>query len=137
MVVDLLAQHSATIPTPESGDFRQDLHELARAIADIVRGAFMARTEHVARLVHRAVEQVELPPDTQAKEVIAALSARLCYRLLYRLLTLRGPIDDRLVHASAEAACHAEHAGVFNPSQSQSESQTQPLSPPSSATPPP
>ncbi|MEU6766971.1 hypothetical protein ABZ916_31270 [Streptomyces sp. NPDC046853] len=121
VVVDLLAQDSATIP-PDSGDFRQDLHELARAIADIVRGAFMARTEHVTRLVHRAVGQVELPPDTQAKEAIAALSA---------------PIDDRLVHTSAEAACHAAHAGVFNPSQSQSQSQTQPLSPPSSPTPPP
>lgn len=135
VVVDLLAQHSSTIPTPDSGDFRQDLHELAQAIADfqaaprnynliegivaaaahdsgiadIVRGAFTARTEHVTQLVSRAVDRGELPPETSATEVIAALSAPF----YYRLLILRAPVDERLVHTSAEAAYCAAHAGVF------------------------
>ncbi|MFE6163816.1 TetR-like C-terminal domain-containing protein [Streptomyces sp. NPDC056486] len=141
VVVDLLAQHSSTIPTPDTGDFRQDLHELAQAvadfqaaprnyhliegivaaaahdarIADIVRGAFTTRIERVTQLVRRAVDRGELPPDVRAIEVIEALSAPF----YYRLLILRGAVDERLVHTSAEAAFHAAHAGVFNAPQPQ------------------
>ncbi|MFJ1749176.1 TetR-like C-terminal domain-containing protein [Streptomyces sp. NPDC088116] len=137
VVIDLLSQHSTTIPTPDSGDFRRDLRELAQAIAefhgtlrnrnviegiiaaaahdphiaDIVRGTFTARIEHVTRIVDHAVARGELPPDVDAKEVIEALSAPF----YYRLLVLRGPVDERLVQVSAEAAYHAAHAGVFTP----------------------
>ncbi|WP_189956763.1 TetR-like C-terminal domain-containing protein [Streptomyces alanosinicus] len=135
VVVDLLAQHSSALPTPDSGDLRQDLHDLAQTIADfhgtprnrnlieaivaaaahtpriaeIVRGAFTARTEHVTRIVGRAVARGELAPDTDAKDVITALSAPF----YYRLLILREPIDARLVHTSAEAAYLAARAGAF------------------------
>ncbi|MGW1888968.1 TetR-like C-terminal domain-containing protein [Streptomyces sp. NPDC002004] len=137
VVADLLAQHSKTLPTPDSGDFRRDLHQLAQAIADfhamprnrnlveslvasaahdplvseIVRGAFLARVEHVTLLVSRAVARGELAPDTDAMEVIAALGAPF----YYRLLILRRPIDGRLVHMSAEAAYEAARAGAFRP----------------------
>ncbi|MEU8486486.1 TetR/AcrR family transcriptional regulator C-terminal ligand-binding domain-containing protein [Streptomyces sp. NPDC048641] len=135
VVVDLMAQHSKTIATPDSGEFRQDLYELAEAIAgfhalprsrnlveamvaaaaydphiaDLVRGAFVARTEVVTQLVRRAVERGEVPPDTDAYEVIAALSAPF----YYRLLIMRADIDERLVAASAEAAYRAARGGVF------------------------
>ncbi|MFJ5225585.1 TetR-like C-terminal domain-containing protein [Streptomyces sp. NPDC088400] len=136
VVIDLLSQHSATIPTPDSGDFRRDLHELAQAIAefhgtlrnrnviegiiaaaahdphiaDIVRATFTARIEHVTRIVGHAVARGELSPDVDAKEVIEALSAPF----YYRILVLRGSVDERLVQLSAEAAYHAAHAGVFD-----------------------
>jgi AcrR family transcriptional regulator len=135
VVVDLLAERSSTLPTPDSGDFRRDLHELAQAIADfnnalrnrnviqgllaaaahdpgvedIVRGAFTGRTGQVTRLVQRAIDRGEVPADTDGKDVIAALGAPF----YYRVLILRGPIDDRLVRTSAEAAYHAARAGVF------------------------
>ncbi|MET7661051.1 TetR-like C-terminal domain-containing protein [Streptomyces sp. NPDC005463] len=134
VVVDLLAQHSRTIHTPDSGEFRQDLYELAQAIADfhamprsrnlieavvaaahdpriaeIVRGAFTARTEVVTQLVRRAVARGEVPPDTDAYEVIAALSAPF----YYRLLIMRSAIDARLARTSAEAAYRAACGGVF------------------------
>ncbi|MEU8827548.1 TetR-like C-terminal domain-containing protein [Streptomyces sp. NPDC048636] len=137
VIGDLLAQQSTTIPTPDSGDLRQDLRELAQAIADfhttprnrhliegvvvaaahdpriadIVRGAFTARTEHVTRLVHRAVARGELTAEADATEVIAALSAPF----YYRILILRGTIDARLVRTSAEAAYLAARGGAFNP----------------------
>lgn len=135
VVVDLLAQHSETLPTPDSGDFRRDLHELARAIADfsgalrnrnviqgllaaaaqdprveeIVRAAFVARTEQVTVIVRNAIVRGELPPDTDGREVIAALGAPF----YYRLLILRAPVDAHLAHLSAEAVYHAARAGVF------------------------
>ncbi|MGR3936754.1 TetR-like C-terminal domain-containing protein [Streptomyces sp. BRA346] len=135
VVVDLLAERSSTLPTPDSGDFRQDLHELAQTIGDftdalrnrnviqgllaaaahdprveeIVRAAFVGRTEEVTRIVRHAVERGELPADTDAKDVIAALGAPF----YYRVLILRGPIDARLVRTSAEAVYQAARAGVF------------------------
>lgn len=136
VIGDLLAQHSTTIPTPDTGDLRQDLRALAQIIAnfhasrrnrnliegivaaaahdprlgDIVRDVFAARTEHVAQLVRRAIERGELAPDTDPADVIAALSAPF----YYRLLITRGQIDARLVHISAEAAYQAARAGTFH-----------------------
>ncbi|QKV90836.1 TetR/AcrR family transcriptional regulator C-terminal ligand-binding domain-containing protein [Streptomyces sp. NA02950] len=146
VIGDLLAQQSTTIPTPDSGGLRQDLHELASAIADfhatprnrnliegiaaaaahdprvadIVRGAFTARTEHVTQLVQRAVARGELTADTDAKEVIAALSAPF----YYRILILRGTVDARLVHTSAEAAYLAARAGAFGPPETETSCRT-------------
>ncbi|MGW0538160.1 TetR-like C-terminal domain-containing protein [Streptomyces sp. NPDC003032] len=136
VVVDLLAEHSTTIPTPDTGSLRDDLHALAQAIADfhgarrnrnliegliaaaardagiaeVVHGAFTARTAHVAQIVHRAVDRGELASSTDAAEVITALSAPF----YYRLLILRRPIDGRLARSSAEAAYAAARAGVFS-----------------------
>ncbi|MEU6661012.1 TetR-like C-terminal domain-containing protein [Streptomyces sp. NPDC046821] len=135
VIADLMAQHSSTIPTPDSGDFRQDLHELAQAIAgfhalprsrnlveamvaaaaydphiaELVRGAFLARIDVVTPLVHRAVARGDAPSGTDPYEVITALSAPF----YYRLLVMRRPIDERLVRVSAESAYRAACGGVF------------------------
>ncbi|WP_431773917.1 TetR-like C-terminal domain-containing protein [Streptomyces cucumeris] len=142
VIGDLLAQQGTTIPIPDSGDLRQDLRELAEniaefhatprnrhliegvvvaaahdpRIADIVRGAFTARIEHVTQLVHRAVARGELTVEPDAREVIEALSAPF----YYRILILRGTVDARLVHTSAEAAYLAARAGAFTPSEAES-----------------
>ncbi|NUK42622.1 TetR/AcrR family transcriptional regulator C-terminal ligand-binding domain-containing protein [Streptomyces lunaelactis] len=136
VIGDMLAQQGTTIPIPGTGDFRQDLHALAEAIAGfyasprnrnliegivaaaahdplvgpLVRDVFAARVQHVTQLVHRAIDRGELPPDTDATDVIAALGAPF----YYRLLITRQPIDDRLTHAAAEAAYHAARAGTFS-----------------------
>ncbi|MFI0817099.1 TetR-like C-terminal domain-containing protein [Streptomyces sp. NPDC021098] len=135
VVLDLLAERSSTLPTPDSGDFQRDLHELAQAIGDfnnalrnrnviqgllaaaaqdarveeIVRDAFVGRIEEVTQIVRHAIDRGELAADTDAKDVIAALGAPF----YYRVLILRRPIDARLVRTSAEAVYAAARAGVF------------------------
>ncbi|WP_413800432.1 TetR-like C-terminal domain-containing protein [Streptomyces iranensis] len=135
VVVDLLAERSSTLPTPDTGDFHRDLRELTQAIADfnnalrnrnvmqgllaaaahdtrveeIVRNAFVRRTEEVTLIVRNAVERGDVPEETDAWEVIASLGAPL----YYRVLILRGSIDDRLVHTTVEATYQAARSGVF------------------------
>ncbi|MFD7505201.1 TetR-like C-terminal domain-containing protein [Streptomyces sp. NPDC059850] len=135
VVVDLLDQRSSALPTPDSGDFRRDLCQLAQTIADfntamnnrnliqalltaaahdpraedIVRNAFVGRIEQVTQIVRHAADRGEVPPDTDAMDVIAALGAPF----YYRVLILRGTIDARLVRTSAEAVYQAARAGVF------------------------
>ncbi|MEU1805895.1 TetR-like C-terminal domain-containing protein [Streptomyces sp. NPDC019937] len=135
VVLDLLAERAATLPTPDSGDFRRDLHELAQSVGDfnnalrnrnviqglvaaaahdaraeeVVRDTFVGRIEERARIVRYAIDRGEVPADTDAKGVIAALVAPF----YYRVLILRGSIDARLVRISAEAAYAAARAGVF------------------------
>ncbi|MEU1943113.1 TetR-like C-terminal domain-containing protein [Streptomyces sp. NPDC020125] len=137
VVVDLLAEHSSTLPTPDTGDFRRDLTQLTQAIADfnnalrnrnviqgllvaaahdsrveeIVRVAFVRRTEEVTLIARQAVERGEIPEGTEAREVVAALAAPL----YYRVLILRGFIDERLVRTTVEATYQAAVAGVFVP----------------------
>lgn len=135
VVLDMLAERASTLSTPDSGDFRRDLHELAQAIGDfnnalrnrnviqglvaaaahdprieeIVRDTFVGRVDERAQIVRRAIDRGELPADTVGKDVIAALGAPF----YYRVLILRRPIDARLVRTSAEAAYAAARAGVF------------------------
>ncbi|MFF4699978.1 TetR-like C-terminal domain-containing protein [Streptomyces chattanoogensis] len=135
IVGDLLTRHSVTLPAPDTGDLRQDLHELARVIAafhgnrrnrnllegiiagaaldpslgEVIEKAFASRTEQVTGIIHRAISRGELPAGTDATGVIAALSAPF----YYRLLITRQPVDDELAHTSAECAYHAARAGVF------------------------
>ncbi|MER7412369.1 MULTISPECIES: TetR-like C-terminal domain-containing protein [Streptomyces] len=136
VLCDLLAERSrTTIPVPDTGAFRSDLRALAESIAafhgvprnehllssvvaaaardpradTVLREAFGERLRYVSTLVQRAVERGELPPETDGEEVIAALGAPL----YYRLLIVRRPLDDQLVHTAAEAAYHAAVAGVF------------------------
>ena len=135
VVLDLLAERSSTLPTPDSGDFRRDLHELAKAIGDfnnalrsrnviqgllaaaahdpgieeVLRGTFVGRIEQVTSIVQHAIDRGELPAGTDGKDVIAALGAPF----YYRVLILRRPIDARLVRTSAEAVYQAARAGVF------------------------
>ncbi|OPF82100.1 TetR family transcriptional regulator [Streptomyces antioxidans] len=135
VVVDLLAERSSTLPTPDTGDFRRDLSELTQAIADfnntmrnrnlmqgliaaaahdprvedILRTAFVRRTEEVTLIVRNAVERGDIPEATDAWEVIATLGAPL----YYRVLILRGAIDERLVQTTVETTYQAARAGVF------------------------
>ncbi|WNE97778.1 TetR-like C-terminal domain-containing protein [Streptomyces luomodiensis] len=135
VVVDLLAERSSTLPTPDTGDFRQDLAELAMAIGDfnnalrnrnviqgllvaaahdpqveeIVRGAFVGRIEQVTRIVRRAIERGQIPERTEPREVIAALAAPI----YYRVLILRGFIDERLVRTAVEVTYQAALSGTF------------------------
>ncbi|MEU4892085.1 TetR-like C-terminal domain-containing protein [Streptomyces sp. NPDC044780] len=135
VVVDLLAERSSTLPTPDTGDFRQDLAELAMAIGDfnnalrnrnviqgllvaaahdpqveeIVRGAFVGRIEQVTRIVRRAIERGQIPEHTEPREVIAALAAPI----YYRVLILRGFIDERLVRTAVEVTYQAARSGTF------------------------
>ncbi|GAA1682720.1 TetR/AcrR family transcriptional regulator [Streptomyces yatensis] len=135
VVVELLAERSSMLPTPDTGDFRRDLTQLTQAIADfnnalrnrnvlqgllaaaahdprveeIVRAAFVRRIEEVTLIARQAVERGEIPEDTDPREVIAALAAPL----YYRVLILRGSIDERLVHTTVETTYQATVAGVF------------------------
>ncbi|WP_086886007.1 MULTISPECIES: TetR-like C-terminal domain-containing protein [Streptomyces violaceusniger group] len=135
VVVDLLAERSSTLPTPDTGDFRRDLMELTQAIADfnnalrnrnvmqgliaaaahdtrveeILRNAFVRRTEEVTLIVRNAVERGDIPEGTDGREVIASLGAPL----YYRVLILRGSIDARLVHTTVEVTYQAARSGVF------------------------
>ncbi|MFG2140848.1 TetR/AcrR family transcriptional regulator [Streptomyces sp. NPDC048650] len=136
IVADLLELHKSTLPAPDTGSFREDLHALARVIlkfldsqrnrhlvegmvaaaardpslAEAIGDTYTARIEQVTELVNRAMERGELGPDTDAAAVIAALSAPFYYRLL---ITHR-PLDDEVAHFSAEAAYHAAMAGAFS-----------------------
>nr|WP_236057636.1 TetR-like C-terminal domain-containing protein [Streptomyces sabulosicollis] len=135
VVVDLLAERSSTLPTPDTGDFRRDLMELTQAIADfnntlrnrnvmqgliaaaahdtgveeILRTAFVRRTEEVTLIVRNAVGRGDIPEGTDAREVIASLGAPL----YYRVLIMRGAIDERLVHTTVETTYQAARSGVF------------------------
>ncbi|MEV5770407.1 TetR-like C-terminal domain-containing protein [Streptomyces antimycoticus] len=135
VVVELLAERGSTLPTPDTGDFRRDLAQLTQAIADfnnalrnrnvlqgllaaaahdprveeIVRAAFVRRIEEVTLIARQAVERGEIPEDTDPREVIAALAAPL----YYRVLILRGSIDERLVHTTVETTYQAARSGVF------------------------
>ncbi|MFE0878714.1 TetR-like C-terminal domain-containing protein [Streptomyces smyrnaeus] len=135
VIVDMLGQHSETIPVPDTGSLRQDLHTVTRSIADfyasarnrrlveavvtsaarepgaaeVMRAVFKNRIRRVAVLLERAIERGEIPSDTDAEEVIAAIGAPF----YYRLLITRRPIDSRLAHISAESAYLGAVEGVF------------------------
>lgn len=138
VITDLLGSHGAsTIPIPDTGDLRRDLHAMARNIADfhalpgnrrlvegmvaaaarekgaeqVLRETFRNRLRQVSVLVERAVARGEVPPGTDAEEVIAALGAPFYYRLLIS----RRPLDAECVRTSAESAYLAAVHGVFRP----------------------
>ncbi|MFI7242675.1 TetR-like C-terminal domain-containing protein [Streptomyces qinglanensis] len=135
VISDLLSRSGGTIPVPDTGSLHQDLHALARSLADfytqprnqrlaeaivtaavrepgaaeVLQTVFADRVRHVASLVDRAAERGEVAPDTDSFEVIAALGAPF----YYRLLMLRRPVDANLARTSAETAYLAAVEGVF------------------------
>ncbi|WP_019357459.1 TetR-like C-terminal domain-containing protein [Streptomyces sp. AA1529] len=135
VISDLLSRSGGTIPVPDTGSLRQDLHALARSLADfytdprnqrlveaivtaatrdpgaaeVLKTVFGGRVRHVASLVDRAAERGEVAPDTDGFEVIAALGGPF----YYRLLMLRRPVDANLARTSAETAYLAAVEGVF------------------------
>ncbi|MDF4251321.1 TetR-like C-terminal domain-containing protein [Streptomyces sp. WMMB303] len=135
VISDLLSRSGGTIPVPDTGSLRQDLHALARSLADfyaqqrnqrlieavvtaatrdpgadkVLQTVLGGRVRHVASLVDRAAERGEVAPDTDGFEVIAALGAPF----YYRLLMLRRPVDANLARTAAETAYLAAAEGVF------------------------
>lgn len=83
----------------------------ARA-AEQLRSFFARRTEQAARPVVRAIAAGELPPETDAIEVIRALGAPF----YYRMFVTREPLDDRLAERAAATALAAARAGVLTSS---------------------
>jgi AcrR family transcriptional regulator len=77
--------------------------------AEALRRFYDTRIAEWAPCVHRAIERGELPADTDAHEVIRAVSAPL----YYRLLTSGGPLDTAAADRAACAAALAAQAGAY------------------------
>jgi AcrR family transcriptional regulator len=139
LVVELFAEAaSAQIPVADTGSLEGDLRELARAsvavlrhppsraIFDIVvreavhdpaaRAAlatfFASRIKNAAGIVERAVARGEIPPDTDAAEVIRQLGAPY-----YARLYITGePIDRADADRAAAVVALAAREGLFSAS---------------------
>ncbi|MFJ4713092.1 TetR/AcrR family transcriptional regulator [Streptomyces sp. NPDC088785] len=136
LVTDLLAEMAEeSLPRTATGSLREDLsanaHLVRRTLADPRQGplfraviAAAACDERTARALGRfyavrvaewapavdeAVARGELPPGTDAAEVVRAVSAPLYYRLLTTGAAPTGADADRAVAAAVAAA----GAGVF------------------------
>jgi AcrR family transcriptional regulator len=83
----------------------------SRVAADALAEFFAARHAQAAVVVTRAIDRGELPPQTEADEVIRATVAPL----YYRLLLTREPVDHDVAVRAARAAARAARAGVFGP----------------------
>jgi AcrR family transcriptional regulator len=136
LVADLLTEMAETsLPRSDTGSLLGDLTAnarlVARTLADARQGplfraliAAAACDERTAEALHRfyrvrveewapCVEQAaargEVPPGTDAREVIRAVSAPLYYHLL-----LTGhPLDEAAADRAARAAAEAARAGVW------------------------
>ena len=88
---------------------------IAAATDDLTAAAltrfYTARIREWAPCVTDAEARGEVPPGTDAEEVIRAVSAPL----YYRFLTGTGDLDDDVADRAAEAAVVAAKAGVFTP----------------------
>jgi AcrR family transcriptional regulator len=99
-----------------AGGRREIIGELVHAAgrnpraAETLRRFWAQRLEDAAAPVRRAIADGELPPDTDALEVIRALGAPFYYRMF---ITLE-PLDDALPERAAAAAIAAARAGVFS-----------------------
>ncbi|RQX10904.1 TetR family transcriptional regulator [Micromonospora arida] len=138
LVADLLtdmAEHSS--PRADTGSLIEDLRANARLVqrtlADPRQGAlfravivaaacnpaaaealhrfYAVRIAEWAPCVEQAVQRAELPPGTDACDVVRAVSAPLYYRLLIS----GDPIDAAAADRAAEAAASAARAGVYAP----------------------
>lgn len=135
VITDLLSQEHLAIPVPDSGDFCQDVYELAMLIADFcsspsnqalldgmvvatahdpcvadrVRGIFSACSPERTQLVENAMARGDVPAGTCVAAVLDALGAPF----FYRLLILRRPIDVCLVRMSAAIVTQAAISGCF------------------------
>ncbi|WP_232248544.1 TetR/AcrR family transcriptional regulator [Streptacidiphilus rugosus] len=136
LIVDALTEHiAADIPIPDTGSVAEDLRLLARGLvawisspigravlaimvsdaavrvpelAESRRRIFHDRIERARPVVDRAVARGELPPDTDAAELIKNLAAPVYFRVL-----ITGESVDRHTadHAAAAALAAARDAG--------------------------
>lgn len=136
LVVDALTDWAATdVPTPDTGTVENDLRALARSVMDLLTGSFgravlitmisaadrvpeivdarrrffAERLRQAAPIVTRGIERGELPPGTDAAELIKALTAPI----YLRLLATEDLLDDSVALRAADAALTAAQAGVF------------------------
>ncbi|WP_405134538.1 TetR/AcrR family transcriptional regulator [Nocardia sp. NBC_01388] len=136
LVADLLVEMAETsLPHSDTGSLRGDLDANARLVAAtltdprqgrLFRALLAAATtdDTAATALHAfydtrltewspcieiAVARGELPPGTDPRAVLSAVSAPL----YYRLLTASSPIDKPAITAAVEAATLAARAGVF------------------------
>jgi AcrR family transcriptional regulator len=136
LVADVLAEMAEqSLPRTETGTLLGDLlanaQLVCRTLADPRQGAlfkaviaaascdpatatalhhfYAVRVAEWAPCVWQAVQRGELPADTDADEVIRAVSAPL----YYRLLTTGEPLDDAAAHRAATAAVAAARTGAY------------------------
>lgn len=135
LLADLMAEHAAReVLAPDEGDLDSDLRELARAVvaslADpAIRAAFgsmlaaavqdpaargvlssflAGRIARMAVIIDRAVERGELPPDTDAADVIRTTAI-----LIYGRLFFAGePPSPLMADTVATAVAAAARAGA-------------------------
>jgi AcrR family transcriptional regulator len=125
---------NTAVPVPDTGAAGTDLRQFARSIVDILTSdagravasalfSDAARTPQVARIkrdlfaerhkvaapiAERAIRRGELPPGTDARELIGLTVAPL----YYRLLVTGEPIDYAVADRAAAAALAAARAGT-------------------------
>jgi AcrR family transcriptional regulator len=125
---------AAAVVVPDSGSVQEDLRRWARSIVamltahdsgavvralfstgetpellDLRRRFYRARAALVVPIVERAVARGELPPGTDAEEVIKQVGAPL----YYRFLVIAEPLTPAAADLAADAAVAAAGAGVF------------------------
>ncbi|MEU5236882.1 TetR/AcrR family transcriptional regulator C-terminal ligand-binding domain-containing protein [Streptomyces lydicus] len=135
LVCELLTDLSGSVPLPDTGTLPGDLRALAHSItafygegrisrlieavvsaaardpqaASVLRSFFEERLPLAGRMVERAVERGELPPETDPVEVMSALGAPF----YYRILIARRPVDAALAESTATAVWAAARAGAY------------------------
>ncbi|MEC3919540.1 TetR/AcrR family transcriptional regulator [Nocardia sp. CDC160] len=136
LVADLLADMAETsLPHSDTGSLRGDLLENARLVAktltdsrqgrlfraviaaatsdDIaataLRAFYSTRLTEWSPCIEAAIIRGEVPPETDPRAVLSAVSAPL----YYRLLASGDPVDEAAIHTAATAAALAAEQGVF------------------------
>lgn len=136
LVADLLTEMAETsLPHADTGSLREDLLANARLVAHTLddprqgrlfasliaaaaadpgtaaalRHFYDTRLAEWSPCIAAAVSRGEIPPETNPRAVLSAVSAPL----YYRLLTTGDPIDDAAATTAAEAATLAARAGLF------------------------
>ncbi|MFJ8162313.1 TetR/AcrR family transcriptional regulator [Streptomyces sp. NPDC096136] len=136
LVADLLTDMAEqSLPRTDTGSLAEDLLANARLVlrtltdprqgplfkaviaaatgdartAEALHRFYEVRVAEWAPCVQEAVARGELPEDTDAAEVVRAVSAPL----YYRLLTTDAPLDEAAARRAAAAAVAAARAGAF------------------------
>ncbi|WP_067674624.1 TetR/AcrR family transcriptional regulator [Nocardia miyunensis] len=136
LVADLLTEMAETsLPHADTGSLREDLLANARLVArtlneprqgklfasliaaatsdpttaTALRHFYDTRLTEWSPCIAAAVARGEIPPETDPRAVLSAVSAPL----YYRLLTTGDPIDDHTATAAAESAALAARSGLF------------------------
>ncbi len=102
----------ATLTDPRQGPLFKAVIAAAMCddrAADALRRFYATRIEEWAPCVTRAAERGEVPPGTDAREVIRAVSAPL----YYRFLVSGDPLDEPTADRAALAAGAAARAGAY------------------------